>query len=190
MLTRVYGSSGQADVYRAQLKMIRRKKGESLTDLAQEIRRLMVLAFPGPADRTTDVVARDVFIKALEYTEPAIPLQGQRPADLDAALRVAQHMKAVMKSLLNKSSKLVRTVVQGTTDPRVEAEFRELKGEQKHLLDVLKQRVRPVPRRSASFDGTRERSPAVAVEWNARRGASSKNGVLPLWTRGSFSQSM
>ena len=44
-------------------KIVRRKKWESLTDLAQEIRLLMVRAFPGPTDRTTDIVARDVFIE-------------------------------------------------------------------------------------------------------------------------------
>ena len=119
MLTRVYWSRGQAEVYRAQMKMVRRKKGESLTDLVQEIRRLMVLAFPGVADRTTDVVARDVFIESLEDLELVIQVQAQHPADLDTALRVAQHMEAVMKSLLNKSSKPIRMVVLGTTDSRV-----------------------------------------------------------------------
>ena len=63
MLVHVYWSRGQAEVYRAQVKLVRRKKSESLTDLAQEIRRLMVLGFPGPTDRTTDIVARDVFIR-------------------------------------------------------------------------------------------------------------------------------
>ena len=169
MLTRVYGSRGQAEVYRAQLKMVRRKKGESLTDLAQEIRRLMMLPFPGPADRTTDVVARDVFIEAIEDPELVIQVRAQRSADLDAALRVAQHMESVMKYLLNKSSKPVRTVVQGTTDPHVEAELRELTAGHKHLLDVLQQLVRSEPRRTAPFDGTRERSPVVAVELNACR---------------------
>ena len=52
-LKQVYGSEGQAEVFRSQLKMVRRKKGESLTDLAMEIRRLMIMAFPGTGDRTT-----------------------------------------------------------------------------------------------------------------------------------------
>ena len=46
-----------AEVYRSQLKMIRRKKGKSLTDLAMEIRKLMVMAFPGSQDSTTEVIA-------------------------------------------------------------------------------------------------------------------------------------
>ena len=89
MLMQVYGSRGRAELYRAQLKIVRRKKAESLTDLAQEIRRLMVLAFPGAADRTTDNVARDVVIEALEDFELVIEVQAQRPAYLDSALQVA-----------------------------------------------------------------------------------------------------
>ena len=56
-------------MYRAQLKLVRRKKGESLTDLAMEIRRLMMMAFPGPTDSTTEIVARDVFLDALDDPE-------------------------------------------------------------------------------------------------------------------------
>ena len=46
-LEAVYWSVGQAEVYRSQLKIRRRKKGETLSDLAQYIRTLMVLAYPG-----------------------------------------------------------------------------------------------------------------------------------------------
>lgn len=46
-------------------------------------------------------------------------------------------MEAVMKSLTNRSAKLVRTVVHGAMYPRAEADLRELKAGQKHLLDVL-----------------------------------------------------
>lgn len=70
MLVQVYGSGGQAEVFRSQLKLVRKKKGKSLTDLAMKIRRLMVMAFPGLTDRTTDIVARDVFFKALD--DPAL----------------------------------------------------------------------------------------------------------------------
>ena len=80
-LVRLYGSEGQAEVYRAQLKLVRRKKGESLTDLAMEIRRLMVMAFAGPTNRTSEVVARDVFLDALDDQELAFQVHTQRPRD-------------------------------------------------------------------------------------------------------------
>ena len=47
-LVQIYGIEGQAEVFRAQIKLVSRKKGESLTDLEIEIRRLMVMTLPGP----------------------------------------------------------------------------------------------------------------------------------------------
>ena len=121
----VHGSPGQAEVYRTQLKMVRRKKGKSLTDRAHEIRRLMVMAFPGHADRTTDTVAKGVFIEALEDPDLVIQIKAQRSADFDTAMQVAQHMEAIINLLTSKSSKPVRAVLQGTGVSRVEAEGRE-----------------------------------------------------------------
>ena len=55
ILVEVYGSRGQSKVYRIQLKIVRRKKGESLIDLVQEIRRFIIVSFSGLADKTTDI---------------------------------------------------------------------------------------------------------------------------------------
>ena len=49
-------------MFRIQLKLVRRKKWESLSDLA--IRHLMVMEFQGHMDRMTEIVARDVFLEA------------------------------------------------------------------------------------------------------------------------------
>ena len=65
----IYGIEGQADVFLAQLKRVRRKKWNSLTELAMEIRQLMVMALPGSTDRTMEIVARDVFIDASDDHE-------------------------------------------------------------------------------------------------------------------------
>ena len=56
-------------MYRSQLKIWRRKKGETIIDLAQGVRKLMVPAYAGPQDRTTDVLALDFFLEALEDPE-------------------------------------------------------------------------------------------------------------------------
>ena len=55
-----------------------------------------------------------------------IQVQAQRPTNLDSALQVAQHMEAVMRAVISKSSKPVRTVVQDAGNPRVEVELRDL----------------------------------------------------------------
>ena len=59
----------------------------------------------------------------------------QRPRDLDSAVQIAQYMEAIMRSLPSRSSKPVYTVVQGGN----EAEWKDLRAEQRHLLDTLEQ---------------------------------------------------
>ena len=59
----------------------------------------------------------------------------QRPRDLDSAVQIAQYMEAIMRSLSSRSSKPVYTVVQGGN----EAELKDLRAEQRHLLDTLEQ---------------------------------------------------
>ena len=100
------------------------EKWESLTDLAMEIRRLMVMAFPVPTDRTTEIVARDVLLDALDDPELTFQINTQRPRDLNSAVQIAQYFEAVMRSLRIRSSKRVRTVVQGGDEGKLTAEFK------------------------------------------------------------------
>ena len=151
-------------------------------DLAQEIRRIMVMAFPRPTDRTTDIVARDVFVEALEDPELIIQVQAQRPADLASALQVAQHMEAVKRTLTSKTSKLARAVVQGTGDLRLEAELRDLKAGQRHLLDLIQQRgcSEQVPQeRRNDNDIQQKRIPTAIV--NDRNVPKSGTGIASGW---------
>ena len=57
----VYGSVGKVEVYRSQLKIRSRMKSETLNDLAQEVRTLTVVAYPGPQDRTTEILSAILF---------------------------------------------------------------------------------------------------------------------------------
>ena len=115
----VYGGVGQAEEYRSPLYIRRRKKGETLTDLAQDVRKLMVLAYPGSQDRTTEVLARDSFLEALEDPELIVQVQAQNPPNLNSALRVAQRMEAVFHMVHTRASKPVRVVSEGPMSPVV-----------------------------------------------------------------------
>ena len=72
-------------------------------------------------------MARDVFLEALNDPDLILQIQAQRSSDLDSALRVAQYMEAVVKSLPGRPSKPVRTVVQSGTDSKIETELRDLR---------------------------------------------------------------
>ena len=87
-------------MYRSQRKIRHRRKGESLTDLAQDVRKLMVLAYPGPQDRATEILARDSFLEELEEPELIDQIQAQNPPNMDSDLRVARPMKAIFKRFI------------------------------------------------------------------------------------------
>ena len=99
----------------------------------------MVMVFPGPTDRTTEIIARDVFLDALNDPELTFQIHTQRPRDLDSAVEIAQYLEAVMRSLPSRSSKPVRTVVQGGDEDKLAAELEDLCDGQGHWLDTLEQ---------------------------------------------------
>ena len=62
MLKARYGPKGQTEAYRLQLRTRRRSRGESLSNLMQDIRKLMALAYPGKMSEFIEEIARDIFV--------------------------------------------------------------------------------------------------------------------------------
>ena len=56
----------------------------------------MDLTYPGPQDRTKEMLAHDSFLEAVEDRQIIVQLQAQNAPNLDSALRVAQLMEAVL----------------------------------------------------------------------------------------------
>ena len=61
-----YSGSRQADKYRSELRLRRRRADESLSTLYQDIRRLMALAHPMLQQAAREAIAFDYFIDALD----------------------------------------------------------------------------------------------------------------------------
>ena len=138
-LLRIYGSDDQAELYRSQLIIRHRKKGETLTDSSQEIRKLMVLAYPGPPSKTTEMVAMDAFLEAMDDAELIIHIQALKPTRLDSAVRVAQHMEAVLHSAGGRSSRPVRTVVREPEPVKADGGTKEALANQSLMLSALQE---------------------------------------------------
>jgi len=65
LLRNHFGSVNQAKRYPAELRALRRRRDDSLQFVYQEVRRLMVIAFPGQGGTLWEVMARDAFFDAL-----------------------------------------------------------------------------------------------------------------------------
>ncbi|CAG2208723.1 unnamed protein product [Mytilus edulis] len=86
--------SNQAELYRAQMKSTTREKGQSLPELAQDIKKLTRLAYPTAPMEVREQLARDCFIDSLNDAdlESAI-FQGQ-PISIDDSVRIGLEFEA------------------------------------------------------------------------------------------------
>jgi hypothetical protein len=65
--------------FQTELRCRRRAKGESLRELAQDIRRLMALAYPGEKSSLSEHIARDAFLTALDDPEFELKIREREP---------------------------------------------------------------------------------------------------------------
>ena len=92
-----FGTEHQGERFRAELYARRRKPGETLQELYQDIDRLMSLAYPGPIsedDRMSGWVGRDVFLDALGDQSLRVRILDKDPKNMDEALRIAIRLEA------------------------------------------------------------------------------------------------
>jgi len=71
-----YGEERQAGKHKAELQIRRRKPGESLSELHQDIRRIMALAFPELVADARWEIACDHFMQALGDSTSCIEDEG------------------------------------------------------------------------------------------------------------------
>jgi len=88
LLRNRFGNENQAERFRAELRCRRRRKGESLQTLYQDICRLMTLAYPGPSSDLSEIVGRDAFLDALGNQALRIRILEREPRTLDEALNL------------------------------------------------------------------------------------------------------
>jgi len=93
-----FGCEGQAEKFRAELRTRKRKPGESLQSLYQDIRRLLSQAYPGPSNPTTEIVGRDSFLNALDDKNFALRVREREPPSLEQALKIALRFEAYGKA--------------------------------------------------------------------------------------------
>ena len=86
-LRRRFGSQDQQEKFQAELGARRRRRGESLAELYQDIRRLMTMAYPGEGTSSLcEQIAKDHFISALADRSLELKVREREPRDLDCLL--------------------------------------------------------------------------------------------------------
>ena len=89
-----FGTDRMATVFKCELRQRRRRKGESLRDLGQDLRRLMQLAYPRTTPEEQEEQVVDRFIEALSDKQQRLEVRRGRPATLEEAIHVAMDAEA------------------------------------------------------------------------------------------------
>ena len=97
-LEKRYSNSGQTILFRTQLRNRKRHKNESLSDLYNDISRLMGLAYPGPTNEQIDSIGVEAFIDALDGETLELRLRDKNPLTIDRAYREALTLESYSKS--------------------------------------------------------------------------------------------
>jgi hypothetical protein len=91
-----FGSDRSQEKFQHELRCRRRGEHETLPELAQDVQRLMSLAYPEDNDSTTARhVERDAFLSAMDDADLELKVLEREPKDLDCALEIAQRVEAV-----------------------------------------------------------------------------------------------
>ena len=93
-LNRRFGAENKAELNKTLLKSRRRKKGETLPELAQGIRRLVRNAYPDANYQMMDSLAKDQFMDALDNPDLRWKIFQTRTKSLDEALEIAIECEA------------------------------------------------------------------------------------------------
>ena len=109
MATR-FGRTKHTELYKAELRFVKRGKNEKLTELANRIRHLACEAYPIVDVTFRDELARDQFMDALDDREFRLKVRQLRPKSLDEAVAFASEIEAMEQAEERKQNKSVHTM--------------------------------------------------------------------------------
>jgi len=110
-----FGSLDMEEKYQTEVQCRRRRPDGSLRELAQDIRRLMMLAYPGDRSAMAERLAKEHIICALEDPELELKVREKEPQTLDSALKAAQRLevfKSAVRQRNNARQRLARKVTE------------------------------------------------------------------------------
>ena len=89
-----FGAAHQTELNRMRLKARTRGKEETLAELAEDVERLVRLAYPDATEAMVEVLAKDQFTDALPEEDTRLRIRQNKPATLKDALRIALELES------------------------------------------------------------------------------------------------
>ena len=88
-----YGTKNKAEIFRSQLKSLTRQKGQSITDLVQQIRKLTRQAYPDANTDLKEILALDTFIDSIDDSDIRLRLRECCPKSIAEAETIAVRLE-------------------------------------------------------------------------------------------------
>ena len=93
-----FAPPNQTELYRAQLRDRHQKASETLSELAQDIRRLTNLSYPSAPAEVKETLAKEQFMDALVSSDMRLRVKQARPVNLNDAVRHAVELEAFVRA--------------------------------------------------------------------------------------------
>ena len=103
-LTTRFEPTNQDNMYKAQMNSIFRKQGQSLPELAQEIKRITRLAYPKASRDIKDQLAKDCFIRALD-AQMQLTLFNREPNTIGDCVRIGVEFESFVVNQKRQNAK-------------------------------------------------------------------------------------
>jgi len=101
-LRRRFGSDDQQEKFQAELRARRRRRGETLAKLYQNVRRLVTLAYPGEVmSSLCEQIAKDYFIASIGDRDFELKIREREPRDLESACKHAVRLEAYENAVVD-----------------------------------------------------------------------------------------
>ena len=138
--------------YQTELRCRRRRDGESIRELAQDVRRLMSLAYPGQEDSNLGQhIARDSFLTALGDPDLQIKIRERDPRTLEETVRLALRIE-VTRAAVDSASTGRHRVTRRVEEPRTDAQETKAKTASSPCREQVETAMPRQPRRSNGLD--------------------------------------
>ncbi|CAG2246143.1 unnamed protein product [Mytilus edulis] len=131
-LTSRFGTENRTELFRVQLKNIRKRRDQELPELAQHIKRLSRKAYPKAQQELQEMLSRDHFIDALDDADTRLRIHQAHPKTLDDAVKLAVELEAfyIADKQRDKPSSVRNFAI---------SENSEVSGQIKTLTDVVEE---------------------------------------------------
>jgi len=98
-LQRRYGFSEQQEKFEVELRARRQKDGESIAELYQDVKCMMIKAYPGESSSALyERSAKEYFLTAMRDRRMAAKIREREPTNLEAAFKHALRLEAIKQS--------------------------------------------------------------------------------------------